>query len=243
MGNTRRYALKFGSRNNVIVAPDGQRHRFTTPDDESPAVAFGLIQNFFAFEQLWERELRRAGLRSGFLHKPTALVVLPVGAAAIDKRAVYDSFSELGFRETALVCEIRALALGHELVRQAGQALLIDLGFGKVDLSVLNHGLPQYDETLRLGSALLQTYYTNGDESNPLLTILADRLAYILKRHPLRQILLTGGGTAHPAFINRLQAQLGLPSSLIHDNDEHVMNGLLQIGKKHQDLQMIRLMM
>ncbi len=83
--------------------------------------------------------------------RPRVVIGIPSGATEVEKRAVYDASMSAGARETFLVDEPRAAALGAglQLADVTGQ-MIIDIGGGTTELSIFSMGGVVVSRSLRV---------------------------------------------------------------------------------------------
>lgn len=143
--------------------------------------------------------------------RPRVCIGIPSGATEVEKRAVYDAAMAAGARETYLIEEPRAAALGAGLpVNEIKGTMVVDIGGGTTEVAVISMGGVVISRSLRVA----------GDELDE------DILQYIRKKYNL----LIGDRLAEQVKINigsayPLQTELtftvrgrnlitGLPASL-----------------------------
>lgn len=143
--------------------------------------------------------------------RPRVCIGIPSGATEVEKRAVYDAAMAAGARETYLIEEPRAAALGAGLpVNEIKGTMIVDIGGGTTEVAVISMGGVVISRSLRVA----------GDELDE------DILQYIRKKYNL----LIGDRLAEQVKINigsayPLQTELtytvrgrnlitGLPASL-----------------------------
>lgn len=73
--------------------------------------------------------------------RPRVVIGIPSGATEVEKRAVYDASMSAGARETYLIEEPRAAALGAGLpIAEVGGTMLVDIGGGTTEVAVMSMG-------------------------------------------------------------------------------------------------------
>lgn len=71
--------------------------------------------------------------------RPRVVIGIPSGATEVEKRAVYDASMSAGARETYLIEEPRAAALGAGLpVNEVHGSMIVDIGGGTTELAILS---------------------------------------------------------------------------------------------------------
>jgi rod shape-determining protein MreB len=83
--------------------------------------------------------------------RPRVVVGIPSGATEVEKRAVYDAAMSAGARETYLIEEPRAAALGAGLpVSEVQGSMVVDIGGGTTELAVISMGGIVVSRSLRV---------------------------------------------------------------------------------------------
>lgn len=102
--------------------------------------------------------------------RPRVAIGIPSGATEVEKRAVYDASMAAGARETYLIEEPRAAALGAGLpVNEVKGTMIVDIGGGTTEVAVISMGDVVISRSLRVA----------GDELDE------DILQYIRKKYNL----------------------------------------------------------
>lgn len=71
--------------------------------------------------------------------RPRVVIGIPSGATEVEKRAVYDASMSAGARETFLIEEPRAAALGAGLpVNEVHGSMIVDIGGGTTELAIIS---------------------------------------------------------------------------------------------------------
>jgi rod shape-determining protein MreB len=160
--------------------------------------------------------------------RPRVCIGIPSGATEVEKRAVFDAAMAAGARETYLVEEPRAAAIGAGLpINEVKGSMVVDIGGGTTEVAVISMGESVISRSLRIA----------GDELDE------DILQYIRKKYNLligermAEQLKMGIGSAYP-----LQTELtmtargrnlitGLPGSIEVSSVEirEAMNPSIQI--------------
>ncbi len=83
--------------------------------------------------------------------RPRVVVGIPSGATEVEKRAVYDAAMAAGARETYMVYEPTAAAIGAGLpINEAYGSLIVDIGGGTTEVAVLSMGGVVISRSLRV---------------------------------------------------------------------------------------------
>jgi rod shape-determining protein MreB len=99
----------------------------------------GVVAEYDVTEKMISHFLRKILRRK--LLKPIALVGVPYGATAVEKRAVVDAVQNAGAKEVFLVEEPIGAALGAGLpIYEATGHMVVDIGGGTADVVVLSLG-------------------------------------------------------------------------------------------------------
>ncbi len=102
--------------------------------------------------------------------RPRVAIGIPSGATEVEKRAVYDAAMAAGARETYLVEEPRAAAIGAGLpVNEVKGTMIVDIGGGTTEVAVISMGEIVISRSLRIA----------GDEMDE------DILQYIRRKYNL----------------------------------------------------------
>jgi len=97
----------------------------------------GVIADFEKTEELLRKLILKVQSRH-FLVKPRVIVCVPSGITEVEKRAVRDSVEHAGARETFLVAEPIAAAIGVGLpVERPTGNMVIDVGGGTTEIAVM----------------------------------------------------------------------------------------------------------
>jgi rod shape-determining protein MreB len=83
--------------------------------------------------------------------RPRVVVGIPAGATEVEKRAVFDASMSAGARETYLIEEPRAAAMGAGLpLTELGGHMIIDLGGGTTEMAIFSMGSLVVSRSLRV---------------------------------------------------------------------------------------------
>lgn len=83
--------------------------------------------------------------------RPRVVVGIPSGATEVEKRAVYDASMSAGARETYLIEEPRAAALGAGLpVSEVQGSMVVDVGGGTTEVAIISMGGIVVSRSLRV---------------------------------------------------------------------------------------------
>ncbi|MBM3287996.1 MAG: rod shape-determining protein [Candidatus Eisenbacteria bacterium] len=111
----------------------------------------GVIADFERTEELLRKLILKVQTRR-FLVKPRVIVCVPSGITEVEKRAVRDSVEHAGARDTFLVAEPIAAAIGVGLpVERPTGNMVIDIGGGTTEIAVMTLNGIVNDTSIRVG--------------------------------------------------------------------------------------------
>ena len=143
----------------------------------------GVIADFQAAEKMIEGFINMIGSRRKFFSHLKMVICIPSGITEVEKRAVFDSADHVDSKETYLIHEPMAAALGIGLeVEEPVGNIIIDIGGGTTEIAVIALSGIVCDQSIR----------TAGDEFT------ADIIDYMKRAHNI----LIGERTAEQIKIN-----------------------------------------
>lgn len=143
----------------------------------------GVIADFQAAEAMIEGMIRMVGKRSNFFSHLKMVICIPSGITEVEKRAVFDSADHVDSKETYLIHEPMAAALGIGLnVEEPVGNMIIDIGGGTTEIAVIALSGIVCDQSIRIA----------GDE------LTNDIMSYMKREHNM----LIGERTAEQVKIN-----------------------------------------
>jgi rod shape-determining protein MreB len=112
----------------------------------------GVISEFDITEKMLEYFIAKAHEQSIVpVPRPRVVVGIPTGATEVEKRAVYDAAMAAGARETFLIEEPTAAALGAMLpIGEVRGSMIVDIGGGTTELAVFSMGGVVVSRSLRV---------------------------------------------------------------------------------------------
>ncbi len=112
----------------------------------------GVISEFEITEAMLEYFIGKVHEQSVVpLPRPRVLIGIPSGVTEVEKRAVYDASMSAGARETYLIEEPTAAALGAGLpVSEIRGSMIVDIGGGTTEVAVLSMGGVVVSRSLRV---------------------------------------------------------------------------------------------
>ena len=143
----------------------------------------GVIADFTAAESMIEGLINMAGNRRRFFTHMKMVICIPSGITEVEKRAVFDSADNVDSKETYLIHEPMAAALGIGLdVEEPVGNMVVDIGGGTTEIAVIALSGIVCDQSIR----------TAGDEFT------SDIMNYMKRQHNI----LIGERTAEKIKIN-----------------------------------------
>jgi len=110
----------------------------------------GVIADFDLTEAMLSYFIRKVHRRTWAL-RPRALVAVPSGLTAVEKRAVFNSVERAGAREAHLIREPLAAAIGAGLpITEPTASFIVDIGGGTTEIAVLSMGGVVVSNSLRV---------------------------------------------------------------------------------------------
>ena len=180
----------------------------------------GVIADFQAAEKLIEGLINMIGTKRNFFSHLKMVICIPSGITEVEKRAVFDSADHVDSKQTYLIHEPMAAALGIGLdVEEPVGHIIIDIGGGTTEIAVIAMSGIVTDQSIR----------TAGDEFN------YDIMEYMKRAHNI----LIGERTAEQLKINVGSAlkQLESPPDDYAVNGRDLMTGIpKQITVNHTEI-------
>lgn len=128
----------------------------------------GVIADFQAAESMIEGFINMIGSRRRFFSHLKMVICIPSGITEVEKRAVFDSADHVDSKETYLIHEPMAAALGIGLdVEEPVGNMIIDIGGGTTEIAVIALAGIVCDQSIRIA----------GDELNN------DIISYMKRQH------------------------------------------------------------
>ena len=169
----------------------------------------GVIADFQAAEKLIQGLINQISERKRFFTHLRMMICIPSGITEVEKRAVFDSADHVDSKETYLIYEPMAAALGIGLNVEAPIGnMIIDIGGGTTEIAVIALSGIVTDQSIR----------TAGDEFT------ADIVEHMRRKHNL----LIGERTAESIKINIGSALLKLddPPENVAVNGRDLISGI-----------------
>lgn len=119
--------------------------------------------------------------------RPRVVIGIPSGATEVEKRAVYDASMAAGARETYLIEEPRAAALGAGLpITEVRGSMIVDIGGGTTEVAMISMGGIVVSRSLRVA----------GDEMDQdIVTYIRNRYNLFIGERMAEQVKISIGST------------------------------------------------
>ncbi len=169
----------------------------------------GVIADFQAAENMIAGLIKMMGSRRRFFSHMKMVICIPSGITEVEKRAVFDSADHVDSKETYLIHEPMAAALGIGLdVEEPVGNMIIDIGGGTTEIAVIALSGIVCDQSIRIA----------GDEFTN------DIMSYMKRQHNI----LIGERTAEQIKIHAGSAlvELDEPPEMYAVNGRDLMTGI-----------------
>lgn len=149
----------------------------------------GVIADFQAAEMLIEGLINLTGTRRRFFHHLKMVICIPSGITEVEKRAVFDSADHVDSKETYLIHEPMAAALGIGLdVEEPIGNMIIDIGGGTTEIAVIALSGIVCDQSIRIA----------GDElTNDIMNYMKRQHNILIGERTAEQIKIHAGSALH----------------------------------------------
>ncbi len=122
----------------------------------------GVIADFQAAESMIEGFINMTGTRRRFFSNLKMVICIPSGITEVEKRAVFDSAEHVDAKETYLIHEPMAAALGIGLnVEEPIGNMIIDIGGGTTEIAVIALSGIVCDQSIRIAGDEFTNDITN----------------------------------------------------------------------------------
>lgn len=143
--------------------------------------------------------------------RPRVVIGIPSGATEVEKRAVYDASMAAGARETYLIEEPRAAALGAGLpITEVRGSMIVDIGGGTTEVAMISMGGIVVSRSLRVA----------GDEMDQdIVTYIRNRYNLFIGERMAEQVKITIGSafplpTERTMVVRGRNLVTGLPEAI-----------------------------
>jgi rod shape-determining protein MreB len=112
----------------------------------------GVVSDFEVTEQMLKYFISKVHQESRMLFpRPRVVIGIPSGVTEVEKRAVEDAATNAGARQTFLIEEPMAAAIGSRLpVQDAAGSMIVDIGGGTTEVAVISLGGIVASRSLRI---------------------------------------------------------------------------------------------
>ena len=139
----------------------------------------GVIADFDITQAMIKHFIRMANVVS--ILKPRVLVSIPSGITEVERRAVEEAVIQAGAKESALIDEPMAAALGAGLpVNKAAGSMVVDIGGGTTEVAVISLGGIVSSRSIRIAGDALDSAIVNYLKKNIGINI-GDKMAEEIK--------------------------------------------------------------
>lgn len=149
----------------------------------------GVIADFQAAEAMIEHMIRLVGRRNSFFSHLKMVICIPSGITEVEKRAVFDSADHVDSKETYLIHEPMAAALGIGLnIEEPVGNMIIDIGGGTTEIAVIALSGIVCDQSIRIA----------GDElTNDIMSYMKREHNMLIGERTAEQIKIHVGSALH----------------------------------------------
>jgi rod shape-determining protein MreB len=111
----------------------------------------GVIADFEVTQVMLRYFIRQAHNRKSFA-RPRIVICIPFGITEVERRAVKESAESAGARETYLIEEPMAAAIGAKLpISEPGGNMIVDIGGGTTEVAIISLAGIVHSRSLRVG--------------------------------------------------------------------------------------------
>jgi rod shape-determining protein MreB and related proteins len=146
----------------------------------------GVVSDFEVTEQMLRYFIDKVHKqRFKLLNRPRVVVGIPSGVTEVEKRAVEDAARNAGARQTFLIEEPMAAAIGSRLpIQDAAGSMVVDIGGGTTEVAVISLG----------GIVAARSIRVAGDElSEDIVQFARDEFNLLIGERTAEQIKITAG--------------------------------------------------
>lgn len=111
----------------------------------------GVIADFETVEKMIRHFIQKVHKRTTLV-KPRLVIGVPSGITEVEKRAVRESAEQAGARETYLIEEALAAAIGADIpIDEPAGSMVVDIGGGTTEIAVISLGGMVISDSIRIG--------------------------------------------------------------------------------------------
>ncbi len=176
----------------------------------------GVIADFETVEKMIRYFIRKVHKRTTLV-KPRMVIGVPSGITEVEKRAVRESAEQAGARETYLIEEALAAAIGANVpIHDPAGSMIVDIGGGTTEIAVISLGGMVIANSIRIG----------GDEFDESVTrYLRTQYNLVIGERMSEDVKLTIGSAfqykrVEAMVVRGRDAISGLPRTLELDSNE-----------------------
>ena len=176
-------AIDCNSGNVLAVGNEAKRMVGRTPANVVAVrpMKDGVIADFDVTEQMLRYFMNRATRRNG-LFKPRVVIGIPSGVTEVEKRAIIDASIQAGAKDSFLIEEPMAAAIGAGLpVSEPTGSMMVDIGGGTTEVAVVSLGGIVASRSVRVAGDELDEAIINHMKRNYNLMI-GERTAEEIKK-------------------------------------------------------------
>jgi len=173
----------------------------------------GVIADFQAAEAMIQGMIKMVGRRRNMFSHLKMVICIPSGITEVEKRAVFDSADHVDSKETYLIHEPMAAALGIGLnIEEPIGNMIIDIGGGTTEIAVIALSGIVCDQSIRIA----------GDElTNDIMNYMKREHNILIGERTAEQIKIRAGSALHeldnppPDFaVNGRDLMTGIPKQI-----------------------------
>ncbi|MCB0529928.1 MAG: rod shape-determining protein [Saprospiraceae bacterium] len=149
----------------------------------------GVIADFQAAEAMIESMIKMVGRKNSFFSHLKMVICIPSGITEVEKRAVFDSADHVDSKETYLIHEPMAAALGIGLnIEEPVGNMIIDIGGGTTEIAVIALSGIVCDQSIRIA----------GDElTNDIMNYMKREHNILIGERTAEQVKIHVGSALH----------------------------------------------
>jgi rod shape-determining protein MreB len=177
----------------------------------------GVIADFVVTEKMLQHFIKKVHARKFLNPSPRVLICIPCGATQVERRAIKESAVGAGARETYLLPEPMAAAIGAGMpVDEAHGSMVLDIGGGTSEVAIISLNGIVYSSSVRIG----------GDRFDEAIINYVRRNFGVLIGEPTAERIKHEIGSAYPASevqeieIRGRNLAEGVPRSFILNSNE-----------------------
>ena len=143
-----------GPRTIAAVGMEAKRMLGRTPGNLTTIrpLKDGVIADFIVTEKMLQHFIKKVHARKFFNPSPRVLICVPYGSTQVERRAIKESAIGAGARETYLIPEPMAAAIGAGMpVDEASGSMVLDIGGGTSEVAVISLNGIVYAASVRVG--------------------------------------------------------------------------------------------